>query len=158
MLSQGGGGLDRTAVALAINLSLAPGNAEQLAAKGQLRQLVRSASQTMDNCLLKLIRNLSAHELPYREEFRAYVDELLAMSIRCDNHDVLVEVLGIVSNMNSGSCDLEGLVHKFDHATVLRLQRHTAGGQIIGRNVSERAHATCQPQRGGQTDTRNAGG
>ena len=120
MLSQGGGGLDRTAVALAINLSLAPGNAEQLAAKGQLRQLVRSASQTMDNCLLKLIRNLSAHELPYREEFRAYVDELLAMSIRCDNHDVLVEVLGIVSNMNSGSCDLEGLVHKYDLANWLK--------------------------------------
>lgn len=81
MLSQGSGGTDRTAVALAINLSLAPGNAEQLAAKGQLRTLVRNASQSMDNCLLKLIRNLSAHDLPYREEFRAYVDELLAM---CD--------------------------------------------------------------------------
>ena len=120
MLSQGGGGADRTAVALAINLSLAPGNAEQLAAKGQLRQLVRTASQTMDNCLLKLIRNLSAHDLPYREEFRAYVDELLAMSIRCDNHDVLVEVLGIVSNMNLSCCDLEGLVHKYDLANWLK--------------------------------------
>ena len=34
--------------------------------------------------------------------------------MRCDNHDVLVEVLGIVSNMNSSCCDLEGLTHKHD--------------------------------------------
>ena len=105
---------DRTAVALAINLSLAPGNAEQLAANGQLRTLVRRAVNSQDNCLLKLVRNISAHNLPYREEFREYVDEMLSMCMRCDNHDVLVEVLGIVSNMNSSCCDLEGLTHKHD--------------------------------------------
>ena len=102
------------AVALAINLGLDPHNAEKMAAKGQLRQLVRRAVQSQDNCLLKLVRNISAHNLPYREEFREYVDEMLSMCMRCDNHDVLVEVLGIVSNMNSSCCDLEGLTHKHD--------------------------------------------
>ena len=49
---------------------------EQLAANGQLRTLVRRAVNSQDNCLLKLVRNISAHNLPYREEFREYVDEM----------------------------------------------------------------------------------
>eukprot|EP01049_Picozoa_sp_SAG25_P012120 SAG25_NODE_1585_length_2729_cov_1.626236_4_plen_96_part_00 len=71
------------AVALAINLGLDPHNAEKMAAKGQLRQLVRRAVQSQDNCLLKLIRNISMHDIPALQEFRAYMDELLGMGTSC---------------------------------------------------------------------------
>ena len=117
LAQQTGGGADgdRTAVALAINLSLFPGNADQLSQKGQLRQLVRGAVRDQDNCTLKLIRNISAHkEIVARLEFRALMDDLLGCAVQVDNHDVLVEVLGTLANMDSDCCDLEDLVQKYN--------------------------------------------
>ena len=39
--------------------------------------------RSQDNCLLKLIRNISMHDIPARQEFRAYMDELLGMGASC---------------------------------------------------------------------------
>lgn len=38
----------------------------------------------------------------------------LVAAVRVDNHDVLVEVLGTLANMNADTCDMDDLVLKYD--------------------------------------------
>lgn len=77
----------------------------------------------MDNCLLKLIRNVSMHDhekMPIKAEFREYMDRLLEAAVRMtgpdDNHDALVEILGIFANMTTSVCDIDNLVLKASFA------------------------------------------
>jgi hypothetical protein len=84
LLHQTDPSIDRTAVAFAINLSLHGGTAETLAEKGQLRQLVQRSLQSLDGCLLKLVRNISMHsqeEVPTKSEFGQYIDSLLDAAV-----------------------------------------------------------------------------
>lgn len=103
--------VDKEIMALAINLSLEPRCAEAIcfASTGDgnsdvFHQLMKKAHTTLDIYMLKMLRNISSHGPPLRDLFRRYLHELVSMVVHQqnspDSHDILVEILGILSPLN----------------------------------------------------------
>lgn len=99
-------------VALAINLTHKSRNAELMCqGSGSLKQLVERVLRTRDPLLMKVIRNLSQWTFSIQEELSKgrpykysgmwgdYIKPLLRLSQESENHDLLVETLGVLSNI-----------------------------------------------------------
>ena len=79
--------------ALAINLACDKAGAEALSDGGALDQLVDRLLQTQDAMLMKLLRNLCAHDACGRQMLRR-AGELFALTRQVDTPELLVELLG----------------------------------------------------------------
>eukprot|EP01052_Picozoa_sp_SAG31_P028483 SAG31_NODE_2753_length_5141_cov_3.640619_7_plen_80_part_00 len=59
---------------------------------------------------------MHSQNMPLKAEFRDHMDMLLQAAVQMtgpdDNHDALVEILGIFANMSPKVCDIENLVLK----------------------------------------------
>ncbi|ETW00855.1 hypothetical protein H310_07381 [Aphanomyces invadans] len=98
-------------MALAVNLSVNGRNAEMMAQNKGLDALVTRVLRTRDVLLMKCIRNISqwsyslqedaASEKMYKHKglWAPYVVPLLELAQSSDNHDFVVEILGVLGNL-----------------------------------------------------------
>ena len=102
---------------LAVNLSLSPRNAEIMASNRGLNHLMDRMMTTQDPLLMKLIRNLALWSFQIQQTLHAqspqdaelhyqhrglwspHIKNLCRLAVDADNHDLLVEVLGTLSDL-----------------------------------------------------------
>lgn len=87
-------------IALAVNLTQNARNAEVFCSDGGLDAVFRRAADTRDSLLFKVLRNISQMDTT-KSHFVPYMPELAELIRAPDTHqDLLVEVLGVLSNLN----------------------------------------------------------
>ncbi|KAL9658655.1 hypothetical protein ABK040_006191 [Willaertia magna] len=103
-------------MALAINLS----TYEQVASKmclhnKGLSRLLERLVRTRDSLLGKMIRNISQH-VALAPQFKPYINELIGMCTKAETDELLVELLGIVGNMQQfkGGVSFAQLLKQYD--------------------------------------------
>eukprot|EP00201_Polytomella_parva_P001957 CAMPEP_0175087588 /NCGR_PEP_ID=MMETSP0052_2-20121109/29914_1 /TAXON_ID=51329 ORGANISM="Polytomella parva, Strain SAG 63-3" /NCGR_SAMPLE_ID=MMETSP0052_2 /ASSEMBLY_ACC=CAM_ASM_000194 /LENGTH=860 /DNA_ID=CAMNT_0016359951 /DNA_START=75 /DNA_END=2653 /DNA_ORIENTATION=- len=100
-------------IALAVNLTQHPRNAEVLCEGDRFDRLVRRAFQTCDELLFKVVRNLSQQEGGVKRRFGPYVEQLVTLLKAPDiTAELFVEVLGTLANLYIPEFDYMGLVMK----------------------------------------------
>lgn len=103
-------------VALCVNLATEPRAAEVMVKSGLFPQVVVRALRTRDHLLCKVIRHVSSHEAVRQSMYNElmndsarmgrWMHEFVRMLLGCvDSPDLLVEVLGILSNMDLPEVD-----------------------------------------------------
>lgn len=118
--------VEKTLVALAVNLATNSRNAEAMATPENLNALLSRLFQTKDPLLAKMLRNLSQHEGPVKMRFAEYVSDLAALTRKTENPDLLVELLGLLANMTMTDIPFSQILIDFDMITFLH--KHLAQG------------------------------
>ncbi|GAQ89168.1 Kinesin associated protein KAP [Klebsormidium nitens] len=96
-------------IALAINLTVSPRNAEVMCDQGGFDQLLSRALRGRDALLFKVVRNFSHHEA-LKPRFHRYVPDLVHVATEPDTStELLVEVLGTVGNLTCAGLGLDEL-------------------------------------------------
>ncbi|RKP16649.1 kinesin-associated, partial [Rozella allomycis CSF55] len=88
---------------LSINIASNQQVAELIVQNNGLKFLIKKATKTLDNLLLKFIRNLCQHDLT-KSLILDYLDELMILLVHETNQDVFIELLGILA-----AIDIEGM-------------------------------------------------
>ena len=91
--------VDKTLIALAINLSNNARNAEIMAGDDTLNTLLSRLFQTKDVLLAKMLRNISQHDGGIKRKFAEFVSDITALARQTEDPNLLVELLGIMGNM-----------------------------------------------------------
>jgi hypothetical protein len=91
--------VDKTLIALAINLSNNTRNAEIMAGDDTLNTLLSRLFQTKDVLLAKMLRNISQHDGGIKRKFAEFVSDITALARQTEDPNLLVELLGIMGNM-----------------------------------------------------------
>lgn len=91
--------VDKTLIALAINLSNNSRNAEIMASDDSLNTLLSRLFQTKDVLLAKMLRNISQHDGGIKHKFAEFISDIAALSRQTEDPNLLVELLGILGNM-----------------------------------------------------------
>ena len=82
-------------MALTVNLTTNPRNAELIAQEDQHRQLLERAFKFNDTLLFKVCRNIAQFYPPCLETLEEYMDRYIELAQRSDDHtDLLLELLG----------------------------------------------------------------
>lgn len=105
-------------LALAINLSNNAEAAKQMAANKGLMRLMEKLIKTNHSLLAKLIRNISQHK-EIRPLFKQFVSSLFSLATKADSSDLLVELLGILGNMEFPEFSYEPYFKQFNLTTFL---------------------------------------
>ena len=112
--------------ALAINLATDAAAADVIGEAGAVRHFLERLLQTQDVLLMKLLRNLAAHDAPATRIVQ-YAADLIQLSQQADLHELLVELLGTLGALPLRRvAELPRLCHKYD--LVEFLQRHLIPG------------------------------
>ncbi|EFJ41855.1 hypothetical protein VOLCADRAFT_77409 [Volvox carteri f. nagariensis] len=108
-------------IALAVNLTQNPRNAETLCEGDRFDKMIRRAFQTCDELMFKVLRNLSQQDgLAIKRRFGPYVEQLVTLLRAPDiTAELFVEVLGCLANLYIPEFDFLGLVRKHDLLTFL---------------------------------------
>lgn len=85
-------------ISLGINLALHKKCAQVMCENNRLRSLVERTFKYRDALMMKMVRNISSHEL-LRQYFVGFVDEFAKMINECDDEDFLIECIGVLGNM-----------------------------------------------------------
>lgn len=103
-------------IALAVNLTQNLRNAEILCQDGYLQMLMERALRIQDDLLFKILRNVSqVDNMQIKLMFKPYSENLVKMLQEGHVHaNVLVEVLGILGNLNIPDFGFERLVEKYE--------------------------------------------
>ncbi|CAF1046604.1 unnamed protein product [Adineta ricciae] len=104
-------------IALAINLALNPGCAEQLCeykhGKG-LKLLKKRAYKQKDSLIMKMIRNISSHASPdIKNQFIPFVGEFGETLVTENDEAFLTEVVGTLANLTLPEIDYEALMSEY---------------------------------------------
>ncbi|CAF3976459.1 unnamed protein product [Rotaria magnacalcarata] len=104
-------------IALAINLALNPGCAEQLLeykhSKG-LKLLMKRAYKYKDSLIIKMIKNISSHASPdIKSQFISYVGPLGETLITEKDEVFLTEVVGTLANLTMPDIDYQALMDEY---------------------------------------------
>ena len=92
-------------MALAVNLTTNPRNAELIAQEDQHRQLIERAFKFRDTLLFKVCRNVAQFHPPSLELLEEYMDRYIELAQQSDDHtDLLLELLGVDSVLGLGLC------------------------------------------------------
>jgi hypothetical protein len=82
-------------VALAVNLTINPRNAETLAADDQLQELIKRAKAHQDILLFKVIKNITQFAASAQDIMEQYIEDYIDMAMRTqDNTDLQLELVG----------------------------------------------------------------
>ncbi|KAG2428744.1 hypothetical protein HXX76_011447 [Chlamydomonas incerta] len=108
-------------IALAVNLTQNPRNAETMCEGDRFDKMMRRAFQTCDELMFKVLRNLSQQEgINIKRRFGPYVEQLVTLLRAPDiTAELFVEVLGCLANLYIPEFDFLGLVRKHDLLTFL---------------------------------------
>ena len=101
-------------MAIAVNLSMNPSNAEMMMNDGGLKRLMKRGLRTRDPLVFKLLRNIASHDnmnlkMPYLD----YIDELMKIAFKAPP-ELSVEVLGIFSTLTIPDFDWAKLSEHFN--------------------------------------------
>eukprot|EP00050_Salpingoeca_kvevrii_P021998 m.119622 g.119622 ORF g.119622 m.119622 type:complete len:749 (-) comp9559_c0_seq2:85-2331(-) len=99
-------------LALAINLACNARCAQLFAEDRGLMFLFKRALATRDALLLKMLRNLSQHD-EVKPAFLPFIDKLAELLNSCHDDDILVEVVGILGNIDVENFDYEKLIVEY---------------------------------------------
>lgn len=98
---------------LGVNLALHPRNAALMCDNNGLKLLLKRAIKSGDSLLLKMARNVSQHP-DLKPHFLAYIDPLARMLQQCQEEDMLVEIVGILGNIDVEGFDYQRLIDEYD--------------------------------------------
>ncbi|KAJ3186592.1 hypothetical protein HDU85_007412 [Gaertneriomyces sp. JEL0708] len=102
-------------MALAINVSLNRRNAEVICEDSGLKFLMKRAFKTRDSLLFKMLRNLCTHNGAIKMMFLDYIDDMMHLLFKCAGKpELLVEILGILSNLTIPDFDFAKLAEAYD--------------------------------------------
>ena len=118
--------VEKTLIALAVNLAGNVRNAEAMAEGENLNCFMSRLFQTKDPLLAKMLRNLSQHDGPVKLRFAEFVSDLAALVRQTENPDLLVELLGILGNMTMTEIPFSQILIDYDLINFLHM--HLAQG------------------------------
>mmetsp|Transcript_6170 Transcript_6170/g.13429 ORF Transcript_6170/g.13429 Transcript_6170/m.13429 type:complete len:806 (-) Transcript_6170:755-3172(-) len=103
-------------IALAVNLTQNPRNAEIMCENDRFDRLIRRAFHTCDELAFKVMRNLSQQEnINVKRRFGPYVEQLVQLLKAPDvTAELFVEVLGTLANLCLPEFDFLNLVRRHD--------------------------------------------
>lgn len=104
---------DRNLAALCINLALNQRNAQLMTENRRLPTLMGKAFRYQDTLLMKLLRNVSAHE-PLRGQFVDFVGDLARALTECSDEAFVVECVGILGNLSLPDLDYSMVLQDFN--------------------------------------------
>ncbi|MEW5306391.1 MAG: hypothetical protein WDW36_008859 [Sanguina aurantia] len=101
-------------IALAVNLTQNPRNAEVLCEGDRFDRLIKRAFQTCDELAFKVLRNLSQQDSgAIKRRFGPYVEQMVLLLKAPEiTAELFVEVLGTLANLHIPEFDFLGLVRK----------------------------------------------
>eukprot|EP00743_Colponemidia_sp_Colp-15_P004208 GILK01004540.1.p1 GENE.GILK01004540.1~~GILK01004540.1.p1 ORF type:complete len:755 (+),score=181.94 GILK01004540.1:116-2380(+) len=100
-------------IALAVNLSTFPRNAEMICEGDGFTLFVKRLVKTRDPLLCKVLRNISQME-PLKHLFLDFVGDFVHIAKSTDDPDLLVEVLGILGNLTLPELSWADVVSEFN--------------------------------------------
>ncbi|KAK4880125.1 hypothetical protein RN001_008271 [Aquatica leii] len=90
--------VDQVMVALCINLAIHPNNAQQMADNSRLQSLMTRAFRYEDELLMKMIHNISEHDVT-KMSFIEFVGDLSKAVTESMNENFVLECIGVLSNL-----------------------------------------------------------
>ncbi|XP_074113836.1 kinesin associated protein 3 [Cotesia typhae] len=85
-------------VAVGINLSINHKNALMMIENNRLQGLISKAFRNQDSLLMKLIRNISQHDM-LKEYFVEFVGDFAMALTQSDSQDFILELIGVMGNL-----------------------------------------------------------
>ncbi|KAF5307810.1 hypothetical protein FQR65_LT06682 [Abscondita terminalis] len=111
--------VDQVMVALCINLAIHPHNAQQMADNSRLQSLMTRAFRYQDELLMKMIHNMSEHDVT-KTSFIEFVGDLSKAVTESRNENFVLECMGVLSNMCLPELDWCEIFKHFDMTTKLK--------------------------------------
>ncbi|XP_016921766.1 kinesin-associated protein 3 isoform X2 [Apis cerana] len=100
-------------IALGINLAINSKNAQLMIESNRLQGLIKKAFRTQDPLIMKMIRNISQHDLA-KENFVEFVGDFAMALNQSDSQDFVLEVIGVLGNLELHDLDYSQILHRCD--------------------------------------------
>ncbi|XP_076662168.1 kinesin associated protein 3 isoform X1 [Halictus rubicundus] len=100
-------------VALGINLAINSKNAQLMVENNRLQGLIKKAFRNQDPLIMKMIRNISQHEST-KESFVEFVGDFAMALNQSDSQDFVLEVIGVLGNLELPDLDYSQILHRCD--------------------------------------------
>lgn len=100
-------------IAFGINLAINNKNAQLMIESNRLQGLIKKAFQTQDPLIMKMIRNISQHDLA-KENFVEFVGDFAMALNQSDSQDFVLEVIGVLGNLELHDLDYSQILHRCD--------------------------------------------
>lgn len=104
---------DLDLIALGVNLALNKRNAQLMVENNRLHSLMARAFKNQDTLLMKMIRNISQHEI-LKPHFIEFVGDFAGIITKCDEEEFTLECLGILGNLSIPDLDYSQLIINFE--------------------------------------------
>jgi len=117
-------------IALAVNLTTNPRNAEAMCEGDRFDKLIRRGFQTCDELAFKVLRNMAQTDSPsIKRRFGPYIEQMVTLLKAPDiTAELFVEVLGALANLYIPEFDFLGLARK--HNLLEFLARYSQPGAV----------------------------
>ncbi|KAK9302860.1 hypothetical protein QLX08_005265 [Tetragonisca angustula] len=100
-------------IALGINLAINGKNAQLMVENNRLQGLIKKAFRTQDPLIMKMIRNISQHDST-KENFVEFVGDFAMALNQSDSQDFVLEVIGVLGNLELSDLDYSQILHRCD--------------------------------------------
>ncbi|KOX78032.1 Kinesin-associated protein 3 [Melipona quadrifasciata] len=100
-------------IALGINLAINGKNAQLMVENNRLQGLIKKAFRTQDPLIMKMIRNISQHHST-KENFVEFVGDFAMALNQSDSQDFVLEVIGVLGNLELPDLDYSQILHRCD--------------------------------------------
>lgn len=100
-------------IALGINLAINGKNAQLMVENNRLQGLIKKAFRTQDPLIMKMIRNISQHDST-KENFVEFVGDFAMALNQSDSQDFVLEVIGVLGNLELPDLDYSQILHRCD--------------------------------------------
>ncbi|XP_076752591.1 kinesin associated protein 3 isoform X4 [Xylocopa sonorina] len=100
-------------IALGINLAINNKNAQLMIDNNRLQGLIKKAFRTQDPLIMKMIRNVSQHDST-KENFIEFVGDFAMALNQSDSQDFVLEVIGVLGNLELPDLDYSQILHRCD--------------------------------------------
>ncbi|KOC61782.1 Kinesin-associated protein 3 [Habropoda laboriosa] len=100
-------------IALGINLAINSKNAQLMVENNRLQGLIKKAFRTQNPLIMKMIRNISQHDST-KENFVEFVGDFGMALKQSDSQDFVLEVIGVLGNLELPVLDYSQILHICD--------------------------------------------
>ncbi|XP_054014058.1 kinesin-associated protein 3 isoform X5 [Hylaeus anthracinus] len=100
-------------IALGINLVINSKNAEVVVENNRLQGLIKRAFRNQDPLIMKMVRNISQHDST-KESFVEFVGDFAMALNQSDSQDFVLEVIGVLGNLELPDLDYSQILHRCD--------------------------------------------
>lgn len=104
---------DEQLIALGINLAVNNKNAQLMVENNRLQGLIKKAFRNQDPLIMKMIRNISQHDST-KESFVEFVGDFAMALNQSDSQDFVLEVIGVLGNLELSDLDYSQILHRCD--------------------------------------------